>query len=176
MVLLDEPTTGKLMRLNISVRNLKSNLNGLLIILMLNPGMDPVARRHLWDAICDVREAGTSIVLTSHSMDECEALSTRLAIMVNGKFRCIGSTQHLKNKFGEGYTLIAQIESSREERRMTRQSLVNGFDYGSCRLVSETVAFQESGRRRSSYGKHMQPWEAELQPLRNYIERVFPGS
>jgi len=60
-------------------------------------------------------------------MEECEALCTRLAIMVNGKFRCLGSTQHLKNKFGEGYTLIAQIESTREERRMTRQSLVSYF-------------------------------------------------
>jgi ABC-type multidrug transport system ATPase subunit len=41
-------------------------------------------------------------------MEECEALCSRLAIMVNGKFRCLGSPQHLKNKFGEGYTLIAQ--------------------------------------------------------------------
>lgn len=41
-------------------------------------------------------------------MEECEALCTRLAIMVNGKFRCLGSPQHLKSKFGEGYTLIAQ--------------------------------------------------------------------
>lgn len=58
------------------------------------------------------------------SMDECEALSTRIAIMVNGGFRCLGSPQHLKNKFGEGYTLIAQIEMGIEERRLTRQSLV----------------------------------------------------
>lgn len=41
-------------------------------------------------------------------MEECEALCSRLAIMVNGKFRCLGSPQQLKNKFGEGYTLIAQ--------------------------------------------------------------------
>jgi len=42
-------------------------------------------------------------------MEECEALCTRLAIMVNGQFKCLGSAQHLKNKFGEGYTLIARI-------------------------------------------------------------------
>jgi len=41
-------------------------------------------------------------------MEECEALCTRLAIMVNGKFRCLGTPQELKYKFGEGYTLIAQ--------------------------------------------------------------------
>ena len=42
-------------------------------------------------------------------MEECEALCTRLAIMVNGQFKCLGSPQHLKNKFGEGYTLVARI-------------------------------------------------------------------
>ena len=42
-------------------------------------------------------------------MEECEALCTRLAIMVNGQFKCLGSTQHLKNKFGEGFTVIARI-------------------------------------------------------------------
>ena len=42
-------------------------------------------------------------------MDECEALCTRLAIMANGEFKCLGSLQHLKTKFGEGYTLIVKI-------------------------------------------------------------------
>ena len=41
---------------------------------------------------------GTSIILTSHSMEECEALCNRLVIMVNGAFRCLGSIQHLKTK------------------------------------------------------------------------------
>ena len=42
-------------------------------------------------------------------MEECEALCTRVAIMVNGQFKCLGSPQHLKTKFGEGYTLIARV-------------------------------------------------------------------
>ena len=45
-------------------------------------------------------------------MEECEALCTRLAIMVNGQFKCLGSPQHLKNKFGEGFTLIAKVGKS----------------------------------------------------------------
>lgn len=36
--------------------------------------------------------------LGSHSMEECEALCTRLAIMVNGRFCCLGSAQHLKGR------------------------------------------------------------------------------
>ena len=45
-------------------------------------------------------------------MEECEALCTRMAIMVNGRFQCLGSTQHLKAKFGEGYSLIIKIRQN----------------------------------------------------------------
>ncbi|CAL4148549.1 unnamed protein product, partial [Meganyctiphanes norvegica] len=78
------------------------------LVLLDEPtsGMDPVARRLLWDVLSNVRDSGRSIILTSHSMEECEALCTRLAIMVNGTFRCLGSPQHLKSKFSEGYSII----------------------------------------------------------------------
>uniref|UniRef100_A0A8C0T7Q6 ABC transporter domain-containing protein n=1 Tax=Canis lupus familiaris TaxID=9615 RepID=A0A8C0T7Q6_CANLF len=68
-------------------------------------GMDPMARRLLWSIISRARESGKAIVITSHSMEECEALCTRLAIMVEGQFKCLGSPQHLKSKFGSGYSL-----------------------------------------------------------------------
>ncbi|XP_068946900.1 phospholipid-transporting ATPase ABCA3-like [Petaurus breviceps papuanus] len=81
-------------------------------------GMDPVARRLLWDTVTRSRESGKAIVITSHSMEECEALCTRLSIMVNGQFKCIGSPQHLKSKFGSGYTLLAKVKSSIEKDNM----------------------------------------------------------
>lgn len=65
-------------------------------------GMDPGAKRQLWYIVCKIRNSGKSIILTSHSMEECEALCTRMAIMVNGEFKCIGSAQYLKNKFKKG--------------------------------------------------------------------------
>ena len=45
-------------------------------------------------------------------MEECEALCTRLVIMVNGQLKCIGSIQHLKSRYGRGYTLMMKIGSS----------------------------------------------------------------
>jgi L-rhamnose mutarotase len=45
-------------------------------------------------------------------MEECEALCSSIAIMVNGCFRCLGSTQHLKNRFGDGYTIKIRLKSS----------------------------------------------------------------
>ncbi|CAN0136022.1 unnamed protein product [Lampetra fluviatilis] len=75
-------------------------------------GMDPKARRFLWDCILSVIKEGRCVLLTSHSMEECEALCTRMSIMVNGRFQCLGSVQHLKNKFGDGYTVTLRVAGS----------------------------------------------------------------
>uniref|UniRef100_A0A665XFV1 P-type phospholipid transporter n=1 Tax=Echeneis naucrates TaxID=173247 RepID=A0A665XFV1_ECHNA len=75
-------------------------------------GMDPKARRFLWDCILSVIRERRSVILTSHSMEECEALCTRMAIMVNGHFKCLGSIQHLKSRFGDGYTVIVRVAGS----------------------------------------------------------------
>ncbi|KAM5237884.1 phospholipid-transporting ATPase ABCA7 [Ctenodactylus gundi] len=81
-------------------------------------GMDPGARRFLWNSLLAVVREGRSVVLTSHSMEECEALCTRLAIMVNGRFRCLGSAQHLKGRFGAGHTLTLGVAIDRLEQAM----------------------------------------------------------
>lgn len=80
-------------------------------------GMDPGARRFLWTVLADLIAAniGTSIVLTTHSMEECEALCNRLVIMVNGAFRCLGSIQHLKSKYGDGYTITMTMAEEKQE-------------------------------------------------------------
>lgn len=52
------------------------------------------------------------------SMEECEALCTRLAIMVQGQFKCLGSPQHLKSKFGSGYSLQAKVRSKGQQEAL----------------------------------------------------------
>ncbi|XP_066497951.1 phospholipid-transporting ATPase ABCA3 [Hoplias malabaricus] len=98
-------------------------IGGPAVIFLDEPstGMDPVARRLLWDAITRTRESGKAIVITSHSMEECEALCTRLAVMVNGQFKCLGSPQHLKSKFGSGYTLLAKVRTETDVDEMDLQ-------------------------------------------------------
>ncbi|XP_053276075.1 ATP-binding cassette sub-family A member 2 isoform X1 [Pleuronectes platessa] len=83
-------------------------------------GMDPKARRFLWNLILDIIKSGRSVVLTSHSMEECEALCTRLGIMVNGRFKCLGSIQHLKNRFGDGYMITVRTKSSSSVKEVVR--------------------------------------------------------
>jgi ABC-type multidrug transport system ATPase subunit len=55
-------------------------------------------------------------VLTSHSMEECEALCNRIGIMVGGRFSCLGSLQHLKNRFSEGYSVDLRFQPGAGER------------------------------------------------------------
>jgi ABC-type multidrug transport system ATPase subunit len=67
-------------------------------------GMDPGARRFMWDLISSSM-AGRSVILTTHSMEECEALCQRIGIMVGGRMRCLGTASHLKERYGYGYQL-----------------------------------------------------------------------
>ncbi|XP_018099248.1 phospholipid-transporting ATPase ABCA1 isoform X2 [Xenopus laevis] len=90
-------------------------------------GMDPKARRFLWNCALSVIKEGRSVVLTSHSMEECEALCTRMAIMVNGRFKCLGSVQHLKNKFGDGYTIIVRIGGSNPDLKPVEEFFNHAF-------------------------------------------------
>lgn len=87
-------------------------------------GMDPKAKRFLWNCILSVTKEGRAVVLTSHSMEECEALCTRMAIMVNGRFQCLGSVQHLKNRFGDGYTIILRLADNRSD---TESCPIDGY-------------------------------------------------
>nr|XP_020862173.1 ATP-binding cassette sub-family A member 3-like [Phascolarctos cinereus] len=92
-------------------------------------GMDPVARRLLWNAVTEIRQLGKAIIITSHSLEECKALCTRLAIMVNGQFKCLGSPQHLKSKYGSGYTLLAKIKGyTKEEEKMAVEAFKTFVD------------------------------------------------
>ncbi|RWS11467.1 ATP-binding cassette sub-family A member 1-like protein [Dinothrombium tinctorium] len=81
------------------------------IMLLDEPtsGMDPLSRRCLWQNIQAAVRERRSVVLTSHSMEECDILCSRLAIMVNGRFCCIGSPHYLKHKFGTGYTITLRL-------------------------------------------------------------------
>jgi ABC-type multidrug transport system ATPase subunit len=81
-------------------------------------GVDPVARREIWQLVSDIvigrglpASKRPGVILTTHSMEECEALCPRIGIMANGRLRCLGSAQHLKSKFGKGYQLEVKVKS-----------------------------------------------------------------
>ena len=105
-------------------------------------GMDPVSRRHMWDIITRER-ARRSIVLTTHSMEECEALCTRIGIMTAGRLQCLGGQQHLKIKYGHGYALELRCERQDEQRvgqaipQLFPGAIFNSCHAGECRARVE---------------------------------------
>ena len=81
------------------------------VIILDEPstGLDPVSRRKLWNIIKSSSKA-RSFLLTTHLMEEADALCNRIGIMVNGELQCLGSSQHLKSKYGDGYTLDFKLK------------------------------------------------------------------
>jgi ABC-2 type transport system ATP-binding protein len=63
-------------------------------------GFDPVARREFWRVIEGLRQTGTSIILTTHYMEEAEQLCDRLAIMAKGQIVAEGTSSALISAFG----------------------------------------------------------------------------
>jgi ABC-2 type transport system ATP-binding protein len=59
-------------------------------------GLDPQARRNLWDLVQQIRDSGTTIVLTTHYMEEAEVLCDRVAIMDEGKIISLDTPDNLK--------------------------------------------------------------------------------
>merc|ERR1719203_1481503 len=66
--------------------------------------VDAAAKRHLWKVI-KMRLSSQTVVLTTHSMEEAEALCDRIAIQVKGQLRCLGSPNDIKQKYASGYQL-----------------------------------------------------------------------
>lgn len=73
-------------------------------------GVDPKSRRFVWKCIKSLQLKKKTIVLSSHSMDECEMLCNRLAIMRYGEIKCIGYIQRLKEKYGKGFSLMIKTK------------------------------------------------------------------
>lgn len=61
-------------------------------------GIDPKTRRFIWNLLLAVRQQNIAILLTSHSMDECEALCSKIGFMNRGSLISIGTSQHLKSR------------------------------------------------------------------------------
>jgi len=126
-IYLDEPSTGVgefkgLMRVQctthyfVLVKGLKHFCNSRLTDLADNVStnqlfsvvlcvfLDAKARRNLWDLI-DANKDGRVTFLITHSMEEADALSSRIGIMVSGSMRALGTPQELKSSHGAGYVL-----------------------------------------------------------------------
>lgn len=79
-------------------------------------GLDPQARRNLWELIKEVRDRGISVILTTHYMDEAEILCDRVAIMDQGNIIALDTPKKLiKDLLGRGFTKEQQVQQANLE-------------------------------------------------------------
>lgn len=95
-------------------------------------GVDPASRRQLWTVISETTRSGDrAVVLTTHMMEECEALCDRLTIMKDGRILCIGTPSRLKSRFGTSFTLDVTLSNplldDMEESEENPENLVDSL-------------------------------------------------
>jgi ABC-2 type transport system ATP-binding protein len=107
----------------------------LVILDELTQGLDPAARRDVWDAIRSLRDGGTTVLLVTHFMDEAEALCDRVAVMDGGRMLDIGLPAQLVDRHAPWATVrfggrdvgsLRGVQGVREVRRVGTQVEVHG--------------------------------------------------
>jgi ABC-2 type transport system ATP-binding protein len=79
-------------------------------------GLDPQARRNLWDLIKDIRDKGTTVIMTTHYMDEAEVLCDRVAIIDSGRIIALESPDRLiDNLVASGFERPKEVKKANLE-------------------------------------------------------------
>ncbi|KAI8909116.1 hypothetical protein EDD86DRAFT_190942 [Gorgonomyces haynaldii] len=78
-------------------------------------GLDPEVRRQIWDIVQQASKT-SSILLTTHSMEEAECLCHNIGIMAKGSLRCLGSPMRLKQLYGSGFKLFCNTDEKDTDR------------------------------------------------------------
>jgi ABC-2 type transport system ATP-binding protein len=85
-------------------------------------GLDPQARRHLWDLVDELKRSGRTIILTTHYMDEAERLCDRVAIMDHGKVIALGTPKELIATVG-GEQIVEFAVTATKDAQAVREGL-----------------------------------------------------
>jgi ABC-type multidrug transport system ATPase subunit len=93
-------------------------------------GVDVGTRQFLWNRIKAKGERGCGLILTTHYMEEADALASRVGIMANGKLRVLGSPQHLKSEHGGGYRI--ELKGKAETAERARELIERLFPGSEC--------------------------------------------
>ncbi|MDG6899783.1 MAG: ABC transporter ATP-binding protein, partial [Nitrososphaerota archaeon] len=71
-------------------------------------GLDPQARRAVWEVVRKLKDEGRTVMLTTHYLEEAEELADRVAIMKHGKIVAMGTTEEIESRFGSGQRMVVK--------------------------------------------------------------------
>ena len=100
------------MRRRLSVAVALVGASQVVLLDEMTTGLDPYSRRQMWSVLARARR-GRAMLLTTHSMEEAELLCSRIGIMSRGRLRALGTSQHLKAKYGTGNLLVLDFPPAR---------------------------------------------------------------
>ena len=137
-------------------------------------GIDPATKHSIWDFLLQSSNPdGRSVVLTTHSMEEADALCSRLSIMVQSAIRTAGRPEDLKLKYGGGLVAVLTVDSD---------AVPNTFEYaeGLIKEISEgNSCIYRDSRNKSDMFKFSfptgTPWSRMFEVL-NEAEHLFDFS
>jgi len=94
-------------------------------------GLDPQARRAVWEVIRKLKTEGRTVMLTTHYLEEAEELADRVAIMNHGKIAAIGTVDEIETRYGSGQKMIVKAKDDllqflRENTRLKAEKGANG--------------------------------------------------
>ncbi|KAG0346976.1 hypothetical protein BG004_000386 [Podila humilis] len=106
-------------------------------------GLDAAVRRVIWNIINRVK-LNRTIVLTTHSMEEADILSDKIAIMNSGHLRCIGTSLHLKELYGSGFRLSISSKPDRLQQasKAIEQNLMRGWKFRRVDKFTNATTFE----------------------------------
>lgn len=132
----DQLSGGQKQRLSIAL----AMVNDPKVLFLDEPttGLDPQARRNLWDVIRNLRGGGATIVLTSHYMEEAEELCDRVAVMDHGKIIACDTPLALVQSLGESATVRAKVEGRLDSHRLERLRGATGSALNDGQLTVQT--------------------------------------
>ncbi len=86
------------------------------VVLLDEPssGLDPETRNGIWRVVA-LAARSRALLITTHSMEEADALCNRIGIVCGGELQCLGTPLHLKSKFGSGYTVTIALGDGEKE-------------------------------------------------------------
>ncbi len=104
----------------------------------LTTGLDPQARRAMWQLVLDIREQGKTVFLTTHFMEEAERLCDRVAIVDDGRIVALDSPEKLVRSLGAEKRVLFTVERA--------------FDEAALRAVPGVTKVERNGERITVYG------------------------
>lgn len=166
-----ELSGGQRQRLSIAV----ALVNDPLVIFLDEPttGLDPQARRHLWDLVREIQKSGTTVILTTHYMEEAEVLCDRIAIMDSAKIIAQETPQGLLKLIEQKATIQFQVKGEVSVDDLKGLAQVTSAQQIKDSVTLHTSHVQDSLKALIDYDRQHPVHFTDLQVHEANLEDVF---